>query len=150
EFGDLAGGGEIAETVAPIPRINEPEGGELLDHVERQPAERGDLVDRVASGLVIWRGLPDPFEEAPLAHDRHAVAAGAARAVRRPAVGEQRPAGLADDEIIRAFTYSAARCAAVLAHGRKRLHPLHRREASAEGDITLYGRPGFCGRHPSP
>src|SRR5262249_7067311 len=135
--GDLARRRQIAEAVEAVARFDEPEHGKLLDDPGRQLAQLRQLPGRVALRLLLGKVLADPLQELALAGDGDVVALRLGEAVRRPAVIQERPAKLTDDEEIGLAGDAFARLAAAPAHERERVRPLHRRKLAGEGDGAL-------------
>src|SRR5262249_36091334 len=131
---------EVTEAIAIGAAIEQPERGELVDHLARQPAQGGDLRSRIGPSLIARNGLARPFQELPLARDRDAEGFRQAQTFRGLAVREERPAELADHQDRGLLGKPASRGAALLAHQHERLLAFHRREPPGEGDAALERR----------
>src|SRR5262249_29673771 len=103
----------------------------------RHLAQRGELIGGVGLGVILRRALADPFKELALARDRDAVGFRLRQAVRRPAVIQQGPAELTDDEDVGILGDPFAGTAAAFAHESEGIGSLHGREAPGECDDAL-------------
>src|SRR5262249_21588178 len=137
QLGELPRRREIPKAVAFPAAIEQSKGGELLEDLGGQAAERRQLTRGISLGLLAGVHPPRPFEELPLARDRGSIGSREAETPRRPAVGKQRPSELADYEHAGLSGQAAPRRAPLPAHQREGLLPLHRSEPPSEGDDAL-------------